>query len=55
MSAILTSFYDLIDSVMRNRDDFRGRVDYKGDLVPAWGRTATRRAVIGSISSCILG
>ncbi len=33
----LDKLYDHIDSVMRNRDDFRGQVDYKGDLVPAWG------------------
>lgn len=26
-----------IESVMRNRDDFRGEKDYKGELVPAWG------------------
>lgn len=26
-----------IDAVLHNRDDFRGQIDYKGDLVPAWG------------------
>lgn len=33
----LDKLYDHINSVMGNRDDFRGQADYKGDLVPAWG------------------
>ncbi len=33
----LSKLYDHINSVIRNRDDFRGKLDYKGDLVPAWG------------------
>lgn len=33
----LNKLYEHIKSVMRNRDDFRGQVDYKGNLVPAWG------------------
>lgn len=33
----LDKLYDHINSVIRNRDDFRGQLDYKGDLVPAWG------------------
>jgi len=26
-----------VKSVLNNRDDYRGELDYKGDLVPAWG------------------
>lgn len=33
----LDKLYDHIESVMKNRDDLRKQLDYKGDLVPAWG------------------
>lgn len=33
----LDKLYEHIDSVMHNRDDFREQVDYKGELIPAWG------------------
>ena len=33
----LDKLSDHVESVLRNRDDFRGQVDWKGDLAPAWG------------------
>lgn len=33
----LDKLYNHINSVMCNRDDIRGQVDYKDELVPAWG------------------
>lgn len=33
----LDKLYAHIESVTRNRDDFRGQEDWKGALVPAWG------------------
>ena len=33
----LDKLFEHVESVLNNRDDLREQVDYKGDLVPAWG------------------
>lgn len=41
----LDKLYNHINSVMCNRDDIRGQVDYKDELVPAWGTDRYTRGV----------
>jgi len=41
----LDKLYEHVESVLNNRDERRGKLDYKGDLVPAWG---TNRYTKGS-------